>query len=161
MSKRSFQQYLREMEDEVVNQEQEEMNAKIVAFFTQDEEPLTDDAVHAFAEELGIEHSELEQKIYKMLKDLLMAKEAGEEDGEVTDLVPVEEGKEKSEYVVNVGNIGNIPEGTYSEALKTFNEYVKQSKAKYGRASGEDVILMKDGEPVKEYFGTNHEEDID
>jgi len=64
-------------------------------------------------------------------------------------------GKEKSKYVVNVGNIGNIDCESKEDALKTYNEYVQQSKSGYGRASGESVILLEDGEPIKEYFGTN------
>jgi len=62
--------------------------------------------------------------------------------------------KEKHEYFVSVGNIGNITEENMKDALKTYNEYVKQSKSNYGRAGGEDVALFVDGEPVKEYFGT-------
>jgi hypothetical protein len=88
MKKRTFQDYIKENEEMEINKEQEEMNAKIVAFFTQDE-PIDDEKVHAFAEEIGIEYSELENKIYTMLKDLLMAKESGEEENK-EDVVDVE-----------------------------------------------------------------------
>jgi len=62
--------------------------------------------------------------------------------------------KKQNEYSVSVGNIGNIEVNNKREATKTYNEYVRQSKAKHGRASGEDVTLWINGEPVKEYFGT-------
>jgi len=67
-------------------------------------------------------------------------------------------GNSDDKYVVNVGNIGNITCETMAEAEKTYKEYVSQSKSGKGRASGEDVILMVDGEPMKEYFGTNKDE---
>jgi len=58
------------------------------------------------------------------------------------------------EYEVNVGNVGNISCSSKSEALSRFDEYVRQSKASSGRASGEDVVLLKNGEIIKEYNGT-------
>lgn len=58
------------------------------------------------------------------------------------------------EYEVNVGNIGNISCSSKSEALSRFDEYVRQSKASSGRASGEDVVLLKNGEIIREYNGT-------
>jgi hypothetical protein len=67
-------------------------------------------------------------------------------------------GNSNDKYVVNVGNIGNITCETMAEAEKTYKEYVSQSKSGKGRASGEDVILMVDGEPMEEYFGTNGDE---
>lgn len=54
-------------------------------------------------------------------------------------------------YTVNVGNIGNIDAETRKAADATFREYAKQSRQGYGRASGETVTLMIDGEPVKEF----------
>jgi hypothetical protein len=56
------------------------------------------------------------------------------------------------EYVVSVGNIGNIECKTRAEANKTFALYVKQSKGFSGmsRAYMEDVCLMIDGEPLNE-----------
>ena len=62
-------------------------------------------------------------------------------------------------YVVNVGNIGNISCKTKAEAEKTYNEYVMQSESGKGRAGGEYVGLMIDGEPVKEHFGSNMDGD--
>lgn len=60
-------------------------------------------------------------------------------------------------YSVVVGNIGVIQCKNQKEAIKTYNEYVKQSKNLIGRAAGEDVTLMIDGEPTKEYYGTNED----
>ena len=59
------------------------------------------------------------------------------------------------EIIVNVGNIGNIGCSTLDEAKTTFNDYVKQSVAGTGRASGESVFLMIDGEIYQEFIGTN------
>lgn len=57
-------------------------------------------------------------------------------------------------YIVNVGNIGNIDCKNKAEATKTFNEYVRQSKwaGSAGRAFMEDVCLMVDGEPERDFF---------
>ena len=63
----------------------------------------------------------------------------------------------KASWVVNVGNIGNIEEETEEAARATYAEYVEQSKSGYGRAGGESVILMEDGEPVEEHIGDNIE----
>jgi hypothetical protein len=61
----------------------------------------------------------------------------------------------RHEFEVIVGNIGTVYSGgSRSEAMKKWTTYQLQSKAGYGRAGGEDVTLMADGEPIKEYFGT-------
>jgi len=60
-------------------------------------------------------------------------------------------------YEVIVGNIGTVYSGDdMAEAKSTYESYVADSKADYGRAGGEDVTLMVDGEPDSdyEYFGT-------
>ena len=58
-------------------------------------------------------------------------------------------------YEVIVGNIGNVYSGNDAkEANDIWYEYSNQSANNYGRAAGEDVILMRDGEPLGEYFGT-------
>jgi len=62
--------------------------------------------------------------------------------------------KTKNEYQVNVGNIGNIACDNKKEAIKTYNEYVRQLKSNYGRSGGESVSLLVNGEPEREYFGT-------
>jgi hypothetical protein len=36
------------------------------------------------------------------------------------------------------------------KTVKDYNEYVRQSKAAYGRASGEPVTLFRNGEIVRE-----------
>lgn len=61
----------------------------------------------------------------------------------------------KSLYEVIVGNVGTIYDGgSYREALKRFKTYVEISKSGSGRAGNEDVTLMRDGEIIKEHFGT-------
>ena len=59
-----------------------------------------------------------------------------------------------NDYVVNVGNIGNIPCDSLLEARDVYNEYVEQSKSGMGRAGNEYVGLYMNGEPMFEYFGT-------
>ena len=64
-----------------------------------------------------------------------------------------------TEYTVIVGNIGEVYTGrNMRDARKVFTEYVKQSEAEYGRASGEPVTLCICGEPVREYLGTLSED---
>jgi hypothetical protein len=60
----------------------------------------------------------------------------------------------KSHWEVIVGNIGTVYSGGSAlEAKRKFTTYVKQSKSGVGRAGGEDVTLMRDGEPVREHYG--------
>lgn len=55
--------------------------------------------------------------------------------------------KPPSRYEVIVGNIGTVYDGPlFKEALTSYSEYKRQSKAHYGRAAGESVTLLKDGE---------------
>jgi hypothetical protein len=55
-------------------------------------------------------------------------------------------------FEVIVGNIGTVYSGTNRhEAEGAYNEYVVASKLKAGRAAGEQVTMMKDGEPVHGY----------
>tara|TARA_R110002167_G_scaffold294935_1_gene499527 strand:+ start:2917 stop:3471 length:555 start_codon:yes stop_codon:yes gene_type:complete len=57
-------------------------------------------------------------------------------------------------WEVIVGNIGTTYSGDdETEALRDYNQYVTQSTTGYGRASDEDVTLMRDGEPYKEHYG--------
>jgi len=65
--------------------------------------------------------------------------------------------KNQKEYVVNVGNIGNITCDTRKEAEQVYNKYVAMSKSGKGRAGNEHVSLMIDGEPVKEHFADKEE----
>src|SRR5438552_4118944 len=55
-------------------------------------------------------------------------------------------------YTVNVGNVGELSPTSFREAIRLFVEYKDQSKNGYGRASGENVTLLCNGEPVREYF---------
>lgn len=55
-------------------------------------------------------------------------------------------------FEVIVGNIGSVYRGdNHKEAVATFREYKKQSQSNSGRASGEAVTLMEDGEPILEH----------
>jgi len=68
-----------------------------------------------------------------------------------------------SRYIIIVGNIGTIGHyQTKKAALQDFAEYKRQSKAGYGKAAFESVILFDNdlGEPIREYIGTvdNNEE---
>lgn len=56
-------------------------------------------------------------------------------------------------YEVLVGNIGLVHAGpSYAVALRVFNDYKKLSNAGLGRAAHEPVTLLKDGEPLKEFY---------
>lgn len=55
--------------------------------------------------------------------------------------------KHASVYTVLVGNIGTVYEGPlFKQALEDYAEYKQQSETNYGRAAGEPVTLLKDGE---------------
>ena len=57
-------------------------------------------------------------------------------------------------YEVIVGNIGRIYHGSnWKEANAAFKAYVLRSTLLLGRAYGEDVTMLKDGEFVSEYIG--------
>jgi len=64
------------------------------------------------------------------------------------------------EYIVSVGNIGNIQCKTLKEAEETYKEYVRQSESESGRASGEVVQLLINGEPAREHFPIDEEDDM-
>lgn len=56
-------------------------------------------------------------------------------------------------YEVIVGNIGLVHAGPgYAVALGVFNDYKTLSKAGRGRPAGEAVTLLKNGEPLKEFY---------
>jgi len=58
-------------------------------------------------------------------------------------------------YQLIVGNIGTVHASTsLTAALLHFREYQSQSESGIGRAGGENVTLLKHGEPVKEFIGT-------
>lgn len=57
-------------------------------------------------------------------------------------------------FTVIVGNIGTVYSGSNEkQATKAYREYKKQSERGLGRANGEDVTLMENGEPKKEHKG--------
>lgn len=63
-------------------------------------------------------------------------------------------------YEVIVGNIGTVYTGNkYAEALAEFAEYQRQSIGGEGRAGGEDVTIMRDGEPYREHAGKRQAEE--
>ena len=68
-------------------------------------------------------------------------------------------GDQGPSWSVIVGNIGTVYDEGHNEdyARELFAEYVTQSKANYGRASGEPVTLTCDGDPVDEYPGTDND----
>ena len=58
-------------------------------------------------------------------------------------------------YQVIVGNLGFVHEcEDKAEARGIYLEYIRQSELPYGRAAGESIILMEDGEPIEERIGT-------
>jgi hypothetical protein len=57
-----------------------------------------------------------------------------------------------NKYEVTVGNVGLIIETTNREnAVSEYEGWIAMSKHPRGRASGEDVTLWEDGEPIQEY----------
>jgi hypothetical protein len=62
-------------------------------------------------------------------------------------------------YTVIVGNIGTVLTTTdKAAACRTFTRYERQSRSGVGRAGGESVFIMQDGEPVFEHLGTVDQE---
>ena len=63
----------------------------------------------------------------------------------------------KGPYIVVVGNIGKVYEGTnYGLACESFGAYKRQSHKGIGRAAGEQVTLFNaDGEIIFEYLGAD------
>lgn len=63
-------------------------------------------------------------------------------------------------HEVVVGNIGTVYHGRDEQRAKDdFAEYKAQSETGYGRAAGEQVTRIADGEPVDEYFPPVPDED--
>jgi len=70
-------------------------------------------------------------------------------------------------YEVVVGNVGTVYPDVFDDRLtdsahagRIYREYVRQSLNGDGRASGEDVTLMRDGEPISEHLGILDDDDI-
>ncbi|MCP3678553.1 MAG: hypothetical protein GY721_13515 [Deltaproteobacteria bacterium] len=60
-------------------------------------------------------------------------------------------------YQVIVGNVGTVYDGDgYHESLEIYSHYKKASKSGVGRASGEDVALVVDGDIRFETLGSNY-----
>lgn len=60
--------------------------------------------------------------------------------------------KTDTQWQVVVGNVGTVFDGGNGfEARQEYAEYVAISKAPHGRASGEEVVLFRDGEIELEY----------
>lgn len=58
----------------------------------------------------------------------------------------------KHQYEVIVGNIGRVHEGgNFIRACGVFVDYMRQSNQGVGRAAGEPVYLMKDGDVRREH----------
>ncbi len=71
--------------------------------------------------------------------------------------------KVKRRYEVIVGNVGTIFDETGGarvkwNAKKAYLHYVEASLAGTGRAGGEGVVLMEDGEIIAEHFGENNDD---
>ena len=75
-----------------------------------------------------------------------------------SEIEKTKKGIDMEKYSVIVSNIGTaLLTDKEFEARKEFNTYVKLSKEKYGKPSGESVTLFDNeaGEIIKEYIGTN------
>ena len=60
-----------------------------------------------------------------------------------------------NKYQVIVGNIGSVYDGADKViAFETWKEYVEQSQTRHMKASGESVVLIRDGEVEKEHVGS-------
>jgi hypothetical protein len=60
---------------------------------------------------------------------------------------------EPTTYDLHVGNVGLVKSTSVEQTARDlFDEYVAISKASVGRASGEQVTLMADGEVIMEYI---------
>ena len=61
----------------------------------------------------------------------------------------------KRQYEVVVSNTGIVFFGSnVTAARRVYTEYVEQSKANYGRAAGEAVVMFRDDDIYMEYVGT-------
>jgi hypothetical protein len=59
---------------------------------------------------------------------------------------------EMNKFEVIVGNVGTVYNGNnYMQAMSAFSAYKKRSANGYGRAAGEDVTMLHNGEIKHEY----------
>lgn len=70
-----------DLEDELTSEELESLHLTVINFFMDNPSP-SDDEVHNFAEELGLEPDDLEGYIYSILGSILGAGKSSEYDGE-------------------------------------------------------------------------------
>lgn len=62
--------------------------------------------------------------------------------------------QDKAVFEVIVGNIGTVYAGNnFMVAASKYSAYVKQSKVNGARASGENVVLIHNGDIRREYIG--------
>jgi len=65
-------------------------------------------------------------------------------------------------WQVIVGNIGTVYDGDDAKsAMRTYLEYIDQSKLVYGRASGENVVLLNGGDVLDSYDPTSLQDILD
>ena len=65
-------------------------------------------------------------------------------------------------YEVSVGNVGIVYSGTNKrDAITEYYAYVSQSARRYGRASGEPVVFLTDGEIEAEYQGAIDNDELE
>lgn len=73
-----------------------------------------------------------------------------------------EDAPEPDLYSVIVGNVGTVYAGDEPhEAKRHYAAYVELSRGTTGRAAGEPVTLMKDGEPIQEHQPATEEDGDD
>ena len=71
-----------------------------------------------------------------------------------------EEEEKDMNYEVIVGNIGTVYSGgVHQSALNEFTIYRRKSLAGEGRAANEPVMLLRDGEIIREYSPETKEEE--
>ena len=64
-----------------------------------------------------------------------------------------------AKYQVIVSNVGTVYSGDNAEnANRDFSECEELSKTNYGRFAGESVTMFIDGEPMREFTGTNEQD---
>ena len=66
--------------------------------------------------------------------------------------------KNKNNYIVSVGNIGNMDYTNKRLAIDCFKTYVSLSKKGITRAAGESVVMMCNDVIIDEYIGTLNED---
>lgn len=55
-------------------------------------------------------------------------------------------------YTINVSNLGNVWQGSNPvKAQHEYSQWIGMVNGEHGRASGETVTMMRDGEPVKTF----------